>query len=136
MRQIGGSISCSLTSNSKSVSILAPNLAHHSDRPLSDPHASLPVMKRAGGRFCWVCSRRRPNEQFSGNGHARCICRDCELRKRHERRAKLAATAATQPPKISVSHCQLRNYPPIDIESCFGSATSGASVRSDRKGVV
>jgi ribosome-binding protein aMBF1 (putative translation factor) len=26
------------------------------------------------GRFCWCCTRRRPNERFSGN---RTVCRDC-----------------------------------------------------------
>jgi len=29
------------------------------------------------GHSCWVCSRRRPNEKFSGRGHALHICRDC-----------------------------------------------------------
>ena len=29
------------------------------------------------GRFCWCCGRTRPNERFSGRGHARHLCRDC-----------------------------------------------------------
>ena len=29
------------------------------------------------GHFCWACGRRRPNEKFSGRGHARHLCRDC-----------------------------------------------------------
>ena len=29
------------------------------------------------GHFCWACDRRRPNEKFSGRGHARHLCRDC-----------------------------------------------------------
>ena len=37
------------------------------------------------GRFCWCCGRRRPNERFSGRGHARCICRECERLPAEER---------------------------------------------------
>ena len=33
---------------------------------------------KAHGRYCWSCDRRRANERFSGKGHARCLCRDCE----------------------------------------------------------
>jgi len=35
--------------------------------------------KRANqpGHFCWCCQQRRPNERFSGGGHARHLCRDC-----------------------------------------------------------
>lgn len=29
------------------------------------------------GHYCWACNRRRPNEKFSGGGHARHLCRDC-----------------------------------------------------------
>jgi hypothetical protein len=29
------------------------------------------------GHYCWACGRRRPNEKFSGRGHALQICRDC-----------------------------------------------------------
>src|SRR5262249_31836067 len=29
------------------------------------------------GHFCWCCGRIRPNEMFSGRGHARHLCRDC-----------------------------------------------------------
>ena len=31
----------------------------------------------APGHYCWVCDRRKPNERFSGKGHARHICREC-----------------------------------------------------------
>jgi hypothetical protein len=34
------------------------------------------VTKRQG-HFCWCCGRRRPNENFSGGGHARHVCKDC-----------------------------------------------------------
>jgi hypothetical protein len=29
------------------------------------------------GYFCWCCGQIRPNERFSGRGHARHLCRDC-----------------------------------------------------------
>lgn len=29
------------------------------------------------GHYCWSCDRRRPNQKFSGRGHARHLCRDC-----------------------------------------------------------
>lgn len=38
--------------------------------------------KRYRGHYCWVCRRIRANERFSGKGHSRHICRDCELMKR------------------------------------------------------
>lgn len=36
-----------------------------------------PMSGRRGGHYCWACDRARPNERFSGRGHARHICRDC-----------------------------------------------------------
>jgi hypothetical protein len=33
--------------------------------------------KRYGGHYCWCCGRIRPNEQFSGKGHARHVCKAC-----------------------------------------------------------
>ena len=29
------------------------------------------------GHFCWCCGMTRPNEQFSGKGHKRHLCREC-----------------------------------------------------------
>ena len=29
------------------------------------------------GHYCWCCGRTRPNEKFSGKGHARHLCREC-----------------------------------------------------------
>jgi len=34
------------------------------------------VTKRRG-HFCWCCARTRPNESFSGGGHARHLCKEC-----------------------------------------------------------
>lgn len=36
-------------------------------------------MKRRSkrGHFCWCCGRMRANEQFSGRGHARHVCKEC-----------------------------------------------------------
>jgi hypothetical protein len=33
--------------------------------------------KRYRGHYCWCCDRIRPNEKFSGKGHARHLCKDC-----------------------------------------------------------
>lgn len=33
--------------------------------------------KRYRGHYCWCCDRIRPNEQFSGKGHARHLCKAC-----------------------------------------------------------
>lgn len=34
-------------------------------------------MSKRQGHFCWCCGRTKPNERFSGRGHARHICKDC-----------------------------------------------------------
>ena len=34
-------------------------------------------MAKRRGHYCWSCDRHRANERFSGNGHARHLCRDC-----------------------------------------------------------
>ncbi len=36
------------------------------------------MKKRTRGHFCWSCGRVRPNERFSGRGHARHLCTDCQ----------------------------------------------------------
>ena len=36
------------------------------------------------GHYCWACNRSRPNEKFSGGGHARHLCRDCSKLGTHE----------------------------------------------------
>jgi hypothetical protein len=36
------------------------------------------------GRFCRICGRTRPNENFSGKGHRRCICKKCQKRPKEE----------------------------------------------------
>jgi hypothetical protein len=33
--------------------------------------------KKRRGHFCWCCGRVRPNEAFSGRGHARHLCKEC-----------------------------------------------------------
>jgi uncharacterized glyoxalase superfamily protein PhnB len=33
--------------------------------------------RRRRGHFCWCCGFTRPNEDFSGGGHARHLCEDC-----------------------------------------------------------
>ncbi len=34
--------------------------------------------KKYRGHFCWCCGRTRPNEKFSGRGHSRHICKECQ----------------------------------------------------------
>lgn len=36
------------------------------------------------GRFCRICGYSRPNENFSGKGHSRCICKKCQKRPKEE----------------------------------------------------
>jgi hypothetical protein len=33
--------------------------------------------RKKHGHFCWCCGRMRPNEKFSGSGHARHLCMEC-----------------------------------------------------------
>jgi hypothetical protein len=33
--------------------------------------------KKGRGHFCWCCGGMRPNEAFSGGGHARHLCKEC-----------------------------------------------------------
>jgi hypothetical protein len=42
-------------------------------------------MMKKQGHYCHVCGRHRANEKFSGKGHAKHICKDCD----REHRAKL-----------------------------------------------
>jgi hypothetical protein len=48
--------------------------------------------RKLHGHYCWCCGRMRPNEKFSGGGHARHLCKDCsrlgapELQHRQDRR--------------------------------------------------
>lgn len=35
------------------------------------------MTKRRSGHFCWSCGHSRPNESFSGGGHAQHVCREC-----------------------------------------------------------
>lgn len=34
--------------------------------------------KKYRGHFCWCCGCIRPNEKFSGRGHRRHLCKDCQ----------------------------------------------------------
>lgn len=37
----------------------------------------MPKRNKLPGHYCRICGRRRPNEEFSGKGHAAHICKDC-----------------------------------------------------------
>lgn len=39
---------------------------------------------KARGHYCWACARMRPNEAFSGGGHARHVCKTCSKLGREE----------------------------------------------------
>ncbi|MHB8766444.1 MAG: hypothetical protein ACYDA8_19190 [Deferrisomatales bacterium] len=41
--------------------------------------------KKRRGHYCYLCGRHRPNEAFSGRGHARHRCKECSRRPRAER---------------------------------------------------
>ena len=36
------------------------------------------------GHYCRICGRQRPNEQFSGNGHAIHLCKRCQSKPKSE----------------------------------------------------
>ena len=38
--------------------------------------------RKQQGHYCRICGRRRPNEKFSGKGHATHICKDCAKKQR------------------------------------------------------
>lgn len=65
--------------------------------------------RKRQGHYCWACDRYRPNERFSGHGHARHLCRDC---------AKLGAE-------------ELRYRQALrDLERCV---TAGGTIRRKRR---
>lgn len=34
--------------------------------------------KKPSGHYCKICGDRKPNERFSGKGHAKHICKECD----------------------------------------------------------
>jgi hypothetical protein len=46
--------------------------------------------KRYLGHFCIVCGRIRPNEEFSGKGHAAHICKTCAKKPEAKREEAIA----------------------------------------------
>lgn len=36
------------------------------------------------GRYCRICGRVQPNENFSGHGHKICICKKCQKKPKEE----------------------------------------------------
>jgi hypothetical protein len=57
-----------------------PDAAHTPRRPAARSPSK--------GHSCRVCGRTRANEQFSGKGHARHVCKDCERTQRQPRSGK------------------------------------------------
>ena len=65
------SSSCRFTSDPGQVLVLPSPL------PLA-VHQPVAKRKRSrSGHWCWCCRRHRPNEQFSGRGHRRHLCKRC-----------------------------------------------------------
>jgi hypothetical protein len=46
--------------------------------------------KRYRGHYCKVCGCIRPNERFSGKGHAAHICRTCEKKTKDQQDEEIA----------------------------------------------
>ena len=46
--------------------------------------------KRYRGHYCKVCGCIKPNEDFSGKGHATHICRTCDKRTKDEQNEQIA----------------------------------------------
>lgn len=44
--------------------------------------------KNKHGWYCKICGRFRPNEKFSGKGHAQHICKDCQRQIHEEKLTK------------------------------------------------
>jgi len=57
-----------------------PKKKKHKQRKHKKPH----------GHFCYVCGERKPNEKFSGHGHAHHICRACQALPVAERNEMIA----------------------------------------------
>jgi hypothetical protein len=46
------------------------------------------MAKKRHGYWCWSCQRYRSNESFSGKGHAKHLCKDCQREQKRQRRLK------------------------------------------------
>ena len=44
--------------------------------------------KKYRGHYCRICNRIKPNEKFTGEGHAQHICKECWIIKRRKMREK------------------------------------------------
>jgi len=55
------------------------------------------VSRQRSGHYCWRCQRMRPNEKFSGTGHARHVCRDCRRISRAGGCARVAPNGTQAP---------------------------------------
>jgi hypothetical protein len=58
--------------------------------------------KKLPGHYCWICGERKSNESFSGKGHAKHVCKECDalpLERKNELQAldRLANVAMKYP---------------------------------------
>lgn len=76
--------------------------------------------KRLPGHYCHVCGRQRANEKFSGKGHARHICKDCEKEQKRQARLKRKGPPAEPyippppPPDDLIYHLDDTDEEPFD----------------------
>ena len=63
------------------------------------------MAKKKRGHYCRICGRQRANEKFSGKGHSRHVCRDCEREQRKTRREG-QPTPDNQPALMTYAHME------------------------------
>ena len=56
------------------------------------------MAKKRQGHWCWGCQRYRSNESFSGKGHAKHLCKDCQREEKRQRRLKRLGTVEAPEP--------------------------------------
>ena len=49
---------------------------------------------KPSGHYCWVCGTHKPNEKFSGRGHATHMCKQCHALPVAERNEMVAVRKA------------------------------------------
>jgi len=66
--------------NPKNQPVNHPKKKKHHQQKQNKPH----------GHYCYVCGEHKPNEKFSGSGHANHICRECQALPVAERNEMIA----------------------------------------------
>lgn len=72
--------------------------------------------KKQQGHYCRICGSYRANEKFSGKGHQRHICKDCQHEQQEHKRTlkkarQRAAEVGLRPPKrVDYTRLQAASY--------------------------